>query len=327
MSKVSMMFKIVSLLQTQYIISASEMARILETSPRNVKFYIESLRMAGVPIEGLSGKNGGYFLSQLYHFSPPCLDELEYSALLLAEEFLTKANGFLYEYEVKTAFSKIKAAQGEIMGNSDLISKGGFAGSKGKSDISNVIKSCIYQVQQAIFNRNRISITYNNPIKKQRTKRKVDPYNLVFRESSWYMIGFCHLRKQVRTFKLMRIESIIIINEKYHFPANYSTHSYLHDTFTLIKGKQYIVEIKFFHPASAWVSEKQWLPTQKIVDLKNDSILFKARVDGLEDIKKWILGFGKLAKVLKPQVLIDQILQEMNYVSDLYQESREINRS
>lgn len=56
-----MMFNIVSLLQTNYIISAREMAEILETSPRNIKAYIESLRMAGVPIEGLSGRNGGYF--------------------------------------------------------------------------------------------------------------------------------------------------------------------------------------------------------------------------------------------------------------------------
>lgn len=313
-----MMFKIVSLLQTQYIISASEMAKILETSPRNVKSYIESLRMAGVPIEGLSGKNGGYFLSQLYHFSPPCLDEMEYSALLLAEEFLTKANGFLYEHEIKTAFSKIKATQGKIMGNSDLIGKGDFTDSRGKSDITHQTKILLYKVQQAIFKRNRISVTYNNPIKKQKTRRKVDPYNLLFRESSWYVIGLCHLRNEIRMFKFMRIEAIEILDETYHIPNTYHAQSYLRNTFTLIKGKQYTVEIQFFHPASVWVMEKLWLPTQKVIQLNDDSIIFKARVDGLEEIKKWVLGFGKWAKVRKPVELIEDIVKEINQVQSLY---------
>jgi predicted DNA-binding transcriptional regulator YafY len=120
----------------------------------------------------------------------------------------------------------------------------------------------------------------------------------------------------------MRIEDIEILDETYYLPANYSVHSYLRDTFALIKGKEYIVEIQFFHPASVWVSEKLWLPTQKIMKLKDDSIIFKAKVDGLEDIKRWVLGYGRLAKVLKPRELVDQITKEMKDISMLYSETR-----
>jgi len=319
MSKISMMFKIVSLLQTSYIISAGELAQALETSPRNVKAYIESLRMAGVPIEGMSGKNGGYFLDRVYNFPPPKLDEVEYSALLLAEELLNKTNGFSYENEIKTAFAKIKAAQGEIMGKSELIDKGNIADSRGKADITQKTRDFLYTIQQAIIKRNRIRIAYFNPIKKQKTVRKLDPYNLIFREASWYVIGYCHLRGQMRMFKLMRIESVEILDETYVIPAEYSVHNYLRDTLNLIKGKQQTVEIRFFHPASVWVSEKLWLPTQKIVALKDDSIVFRARVDGLEEIKKWVLGFGRLAKVIKPQELADQIVEETCEVQRLYE--------
>ena len=318
MSKVSMMFKIVSMLQTRYIISAKELANILETSPRNVKSYIESLRMAGVPIEGLSGKTGGYFLNEVYALPPPKLDEAEYSALLLAEDFLLKKNGFIYENEIKTAFSKIKSAQGEIMGNSDLIDKGDFTDSRGKTDIAQKAKTILYSIQQAILKRNRIEIIYNNPIKKQQTVRKLDPYNLIFRDSSWYVIGFCHLRDKLRMFKLMRIYEIKILNETYHLPYDYHVQSHLRNTFTLIKGKQRTVEIQFYHPASVWVSEKLWLPTQKIVQLKDDSIIFIAKVDGLAEIKKWVLGYGRLAKVIKPQELVEQIVIETEEVRELY---------
>ena len=51
------------------------------------------------------------------------------------------------------------------------------------------------------------------------------------------------------------------------------------------QGKECIVEIQFFHPASVWVSEKLWLPSQKIVKLKDDSIIFTARVDGLKKLR------------------------------------------
>ena len=294
------------------------MARILETTPRSIKYYIESLRMAEVPIEGLSGKSGGYFLSKEFWFSTPGLDEAEYSALLLAEEFLKKSNGFIYENEIRTAFSKIKAAQGEIMGNSNFIDRSDIADSRGKTDIAHQNKKLISIIQKAIFDRKRILIHYNNPLKKEKTIRKIDPYNLIFREFSWYVIGFCHLREQVRMFKLMRIKKIECLEENYQIQSGYNMQSYLKDTFTLIKGRESIVEIQFFHPASVWVSEKLWLPTQKIVHLEDDSIIFTAKVDGLKEIKKWVLGFGKLAKVRKPRELIEQIMEEINEVQEHY---------
>jgi predicted DNA-binding transcriptional regulator YafY len=122
-------------------------------------------------------------------------------------------------------------------------------------------------------------------------------------------------------FKLIRIEDVEVLNESYCIPADYSVQSYLRDTFTLIKGKEYTVEIQFFHPASVWVAEKLWLPTQKIITLKNNSIIFKAKVDGLEDIKRWVLGYGRLAKVIKPKELRDQIEEEVYIVSQIYHET------
>jgi len=319
MSKVAMMFKIVALLQTNYMINAGKLGELLETSPRNIKAYIESLRMEGVPIEGMSGKNGGYYLSEDYKFQPPKLDEVEYSALLLAEEFLNKTNGFTYENEIKTAFAKIKAAQGKVIDTSHPTDQGDFADSRGKADITKKTGDYLHTIQQAILHRNSIRMEYDNPIKKQSTIRKLDPYNLIFRDSSWYVIGYCHLREKIRMFKLMRIEGIeVLSDDTYKIKDDYSPHTYLQDTFTLIKGKQRTVEIQFYHPASVWVSEKSWLPTQKIITRKDDSIIFRARVDGLEEIKKWVLGFGRLARVIKPQELADQIIQETCEVQKLY---------
>jgi predicted DNA-binding transcriptional regulator YafY len=319
MSKISMMFQIVCLLQTNYIISGTELADLLETSPRNIKAYIEALRMAGVPIVGLSGRRGGYFLSDMYEFKSPKLNDEEYSALLLAEEILARENGFHYEREIKTAFAKIKSAQGEIIGNSATIAEDEYIFTRGNMDISPQVKSYLTLIRQAILDRKRICIIHYNPIRKQATKRTIDPYNLIYRNSSWYVIGHCHLRDKVRMFKLMRIRTIEVLEQSFHITPDFSIKTYMRNTFNLINpGKEYNVEILFFHPASVWVSEKLWLPTQKVVWLDDDSIIFSAKVNGLTDIKKWVLGYGKLAKVLKPQELVDKVKSEVEEMGRRY---------
>ncbi|NLN41681.1 MAG: transcriptional regulator [Clostridiales bacterium] len=310
----------VCLLQTNYILSATELADILETTPRNVKAYIESLRLAGVPIDGLSGRRGGYFISEAYEFKPPRLNENEYNAILLAEEMLTQENGFHYEREIKAAFAKIKAAQGGIMGKSNFIAEDDSVFAKGNVDVSPKIKTHLSTIRKAISSRKKISILYNNPTKKQVTIRKVEPYNLIYRNSSWYVIGHCNLRDAIRIFKIARIESIEVLNERYYVPLNFSITTYMRNTLDLINpGKEYNVEIRFYHPASVWVSEKLWLPTQKIVWLEDDSIIFKAKVNGLTDIKKWVLGYGRLAKVLKPKKLVDELKKEIGDMASVYE--------
>lgn len=318
MSKISMMFNIISLLQTNYILSARQLSNILETTPRNIKAYIESLRNSGVPIRGLSGNTGGYFLCEKFELKNPRLNEMEYSALMLAEDVLTKENGFIYENEIKKGFAKIKAAQGEIMGDSDLIKQYEYVYTKGNMDISKELKKNLSIIRKAILNKKKIFFTHYNPVKDKPTKRTVSPYNLIYRDSSWYIIGLCHLRAMVRMFKLVRLTNLQVLEEKYYIPPDYSIKKFMNNTLNLNPGEEYIVEIKFFHPASVWVSEKLWLPTQKILQLKDRSIIFKAKVNGLTDIKNWILGFGKNAKVLKPPVLVREITGELKKMCSNY---------
>ncbi len=40
------------------------------------------------------------------------------------------------------------------------------------------------------------------------TVRKVAPYGLYYRQGSWYLVGFCHLRQAERTFAVARIDHV-----------------------------------------------------------------------------------------------------------------------
>ena len=47
------------------------------------------------------------------------------------------------------------------------------------------------------------------------TERQAEPYQIIFKESNWYLYAFCRLRNDFRLFKLRRISELDILDE--HF--------------------------------------------------------------------------------------------------------------
>lgn len=320
MSKLSQCLKIIALLQTRQMLSTKEIAEILDITPRNVKAYIEYLKKAGIPIYGMPGRAGGYYLGNEYYFEIPKLDEGEYSALMLAEKLLNFKSGFPLANELQTAVAKIRCALGDTVNNVFPIPTDELMLSLGKVDLKDNLDKVLTTIYMAIKQRKRIRVLYYTASRDERKRREIDPYAVIYREGSWYLIGYCHLRKKIRTFKLVRIEDIEILDSAFTYPLDFSVKEYMSNIFSVIEGEEYDVEIRFFHPASIWVKEKRWLPNQRIEELKDGSIIFKARVKGLIDIKRWVLSFGKLAVVRKPEELVESIRNEIEAMEYLYGE-------
>ncbi|HVK78660.1 MAG TPA: WYL domain-containing protein [Kofleriaceae bacterium] len=53
--------------------------------------------------------------------------------------------------------------------------------------------------------RKRVTMTYQAAGNGMTSRREVDPYGLVYREGAWYLVGWCHLRREVRSFRVDRI--------------------------------------------------------------------------------------------------------------------------
>lgn len=318
MSKLSQCLKIIALLQTRQMISTKEISEILDITPRNVKAYIEYLKKAGIPIQGMPGRSGGYYLADEYYFEVPKLDQGEYSALMLAEKLLSFKSEFPLANELQTAIAKIRCALGDKVAGVFPIPTDELMLSLGKVDLKDNINKILITIYMAIKQRRRIRILYYTASRDESKRREVDPYAVVYREGSWYLIGYCHLRGQVRTFKLVRIEAIEVLESNFVYPNDFSVKEYMSNIFSVIEGEEYHVEIRFFRPASVWIREKKWLPNQRIEELEDGSVIFKATVKGLIDIKRWVLSFGKLAVVQKPEKLVESIRDEIDAMKHLY---------
>ena len=63
------------------------------------------------------------------------------------------------------------------------------------------------EIESATRLRKRVTITYDSAGNGLTSKRDVDPYGLVYREGAWLCVGYCHLRKDIRSFRVARMQN------------------------------------------------------------------------------------------------------------------------
>jgi proteasome accessory factor B len=64
-------------------------------------------------------------------------------------------------------------------------------------------------LSQAVASKKRVHLAYEGAERGARTERDVDPYGLYQSGGAWLLVGYCHLRRAVRTFHLGRIAELV----------------------------------------------------------------------------------------------------------------------
>ncbi len=84
-------------------------------------------------------------------------------------------------------------------------------------------------LQEAMGRGRRLILEYRGIERNQATRRSVDPYLLSMNSGMWYLVGWCHLRKAVRTFKVSRIISARPSgpDNSFTIPSDFDRSSYL----------------------------------------------------------------------------------------------------
>ncbi len=146
----------------------------------------------------------------------------------------------------------------------------------------------------------------------EENRRKVDPYRVMFFDSTFYLIGLCHLRSEVRMFVLDRIKMMNITDETFEIPEDFDLETYMQSPFKVIHDKPVKVKIHFDKKAAGYIKEKIWHHTQQIEPQKDGSIIFSAEAAGTDEVKHWVLSWGTSAEVIAPEYLRQEIAQELS---------------
>jgi predicted DNA-binding transcriptional regulator YafY len=217
---------VLEMLQTNARISGTEMARRLEVDGRTLRRYIEMLQDLGIPIVAERGRHGAYSLVPGFKLPPLMFTDDEAIALTLG---LHAARGLgLSEAApaVESARAKLERVlpaplRGRVRALSESVAL----------DLTNAIGPDMDPAALTILSagaqqRRRVHFSYRAADGAE-TERDFDPYGLAFREGRWYVVGHCHLRNGLRSFRLDRVLSVELRDAAFERPADFDTLAHL----------------------------------------------------------------------------------------------------
>jgi len=186
--------------------SASSLAEHFEVSTRTIERDLSALQQAGVPIYATPGRRGGYALD-LQHTLPPLnLSAAEVAAVASA---LAVPTATPFVHAGRTALQKILA----VLREGDAGSTRELAARVRLFDSAQDRNQPLAAVERAIVERHVLDIDYVDKTDAA-TTRTVEPVAVLGVQPHWYLWGFCRLRQAPRVFRLDRIRTATILEER-----------------------------------------------------------------------------------------------------------------
>jgi predicted DNA-binding transcriptional regulator YafY len=222
---------LLELLQNHELISGKELSRQLGIEPRTLRRYISSLESLGIPVVAERGCDGGYRLMNGYKL-PPMMFTNEEAVALGIGLVAARSIGLATTPASNSALSKLERVMPE---NTKRRLKA--VGSSVALDIANTQSlndpEIIVTLSAATRNQQSVQLVYLSPQRTQ-TERQADPYGLAYFGGRWYLVAYCHLRKDIRTFRLDRIVSTKLIARSFGKPEDFDAIRFISTSFATI---------------------------------------------------------------------------------------------
>jgi predicted DNA-binding transcriptional regulator YafY len=297
--------------------NCSSLAEEWEVSSKTIHRDLDYMRyQLDAPLE-YSTQHRGYFYTE-ENFSLPALSikESDLFALYLAEELLMQYQGTPLHDRLSSIFKKIEDALPEKIAIDSSHENTRFTVFAPPS--TTICPDVWEAVFKSLKTLDRLEIEYHPP-GQVLSKRLLDPYHAVRYDGDWYVTGLCHLRKQIRTFSLSRITKASSLERKYTIPSTFDFHKISSSRFGVHWGEaEEHVKIWFSSKVVPYILERKWHPSQEIKYNEDGSLVLSLTIDHLLELKRWVLSWGKEARVIEPEKLVLDLQSEIGGMSICY---------
>ena len=302
--------------------TAAKIAKIGGSSLRTAYRDLSDLQLAGFPLYTEKGDKGNRWkFVDTYKVNIPLpFTFTELMALHMSKDLFQVFKGTVFSESAESLLKKIQATlPPQALDYLEQIQSKFHMSIKPYKDYEK-FRKIIEQVNQAVENCQRIDMFYKPLRTEKDTQRKIDPYKIWFFEGTIYIIGFCHLRNQIRTFVIDRIKLLHLTNEKFEYPDDFDLNEYTKHSFKVMRDELFTVKVLFAPTCARYVGEKIWHESQQIKNLSDGSLEMTLRVAGLDEIKHWIMGFGSESYVMEPKKLKDMVKADLKKSLVQYEE-------
>jgi proteasome accessory factor B len=274
--------------------NASSLAREFEVSTKTIQRDLDFMRdRMGLPVEYHPQRFGFHYTEPVDAFPTLQITEGELFALVVAEKALQQYRGSPFEKRLLTAFKNLAEWTQSI--------------SFRTTAEPNVDLGIIDRLAQAASEGRTLRLTYRKP-GAATEERTVDPYHIGNVNGDWYLFAHDHLRKAIRTFVPSRILEAVPTGKTFQRPAKFALERHLRDSFGVYSRRgDFEVRVRFSRAVADYIREKRWHASQSLVELPDQGVELNLRLGSLEEISRWILGWGSEATVLAPPELANLV--------------------
>ncbi len=293
---------VLELLQAHGQVSGAEIAARLEVDPRTVRRYIATLEEMGIPVTAERGRAGGYALVSGFKLPPMMFSDDEALALsvgLLAagKLGLDRAAPAIASAQAKLERTMPAGLRGRVRAIGDTVQLDLRRAPTATGNAALGVLSLAARAGQGV------RLAYSDAGGRSST-REVDTYGLGYHDGYWYAVGWCHLRAGVRSFRLDRIETIQVLDERFERPAGFDALGYLVRSVASLP-RAYTVEVLLKTTLAR--AQAQFFDTIGVFEQTDEGVVMHNQSDDIGWFARQLAGVPFGFEIRGPEVLREAV--------------------
>ena len=298
------------------------------------RFYADRAELEALGIDlKVEKPPEGYFEAELYTLPPEnfYLPPIEFSdgELAALQTSLALLDGrFAYAEPLRLALQQLSWGRPSPLGSADQRQVAvAVTASAGGRDLS----ARLAKIETAISRRKTIEFEYYSIERDEQSKRKVDPYHLVYQGSQFYLVAHAHERDAMRVFRLSRITDKVSYATKaehdFTTPEDFDPWAYARRADWQLGETEAAAQV-WISERIAWLVERdfgshgafepvtqsgsQWRAGSRRVP--GPGVVFTTEVAQPRQLVSWVLGLGEHARLLDPPDIVEQAAERLTTI-------------
>ena len=298
----SRVLAVLELLQAHGRMSGSELARRVNVDVRTMRRYIRVLEDIGIPITAERGRYGAYSLVAGFKLPPMMFSDDEALAISIglmaarglglvdAAPAVASAQAKLERVMPPTLKKRVRAVDETV--TLDLRHAQGTGNN-----------AALLQLSDAAQSRRRVQLAYRAADGAHST-REFDAYGLTFRTGHWYVVGHCHLRGGLRSFRLDRIETVAALDRSFGRPEGFDAAAHLSFSIATLP-RATAVEVRLKTDLAG--AQYEFIGDIGIFEATVDGVVLRTRTDDLDWFARQLARLSCDFDVVSPPALADAL--------------------
>jgi len=303
---------VLELLQAHGRIGGPELAARLEVNIRTVRHYIALLQDLGIPVESERGRGGGYRLRPGFKLPPLMFTEDEALALTLGLMTARRLGLAATAPAVEGALAKVErvmpaALRARIQAVQETLVI------DGATPYTAPAGAIVLTFSSAAQQRRRVQMGYRS-VDDRETERALDPYGVVFYDGRWFAVGYCHLRADLRIFRLDRVLRAELREEQFERPADFDSLAHVVHSLASAPGAWAVAALL----ETTLDDARQRVPAaMATLEAAEGGVLLRCHAQDLDWMARFLVGLGVPLTVRRPPELRDALRNLAAQIAEL----------